>query len=109
MKGSYLGPKFENDFIETNQSNLPIGLFVEAKIDGIKLNDVFQIPVTAISENNVVYIVDSNNELELRELSILKKYSDFVIVKEGIRAGERIVTSKLSTASNGIKVNPVYK
>ena len=78
---------FENDFIETNQSNLPIGLFVEAKIDGIKLNDVFQIPVTAISENNVVYIVDSNNELELRELSILKKYSDFVIVKEGIRAG----------------------
>ena len=100
---------FENDFIETNQSNLPIGLFVEAKIDGIKLNDVFQIPVTAISENNVVYIVDSNNELELRELSILKKYSDFVIVKEGIRAGERIVTSKLSTASNGIKVNPVYK
>ena len=48
---------FENDFIETNQSNLPIGLFVEAKIDGIKLNDVFQIPVTAISENNVVYIV----------------------------------------------------
>ena len=100
---------FENDFIETNQSNLPIGLFVEAKIDGIKLNDVFQIPVTAISENNIVYIVDSNNELELRELSILKKYSDFVIVKEGIRAGERIVTSKLSTASNGIKVNPVYK
>ena len=100
---------FENDFIETNQSNLPIGLFVEAKIDGIKLNDVFQIPVTAISENNVVYIVDSNNELELRELSILKKYSDFVIVKEGIRAGERIVTSKLSTASNGIKVNTVYK
>jgi len=100
---------FENDFIETNQSNLPIGLFVEAKIDGIKVNDVFQIPVTAISENNIVYIVDSNNELELRELSILKKYSDFVIVKEGIRAGERIVTSKLSTASNGIKVNPVYK
>ena len=100
---------FENDFIETNQSNLPIGLFVEAKIDGIKLNDVFQIPVTAISENNIVYIVDSNNELELRELSILKKYSDFVIVKEGIRAGERIVISKLSTASNGIKVNPVYK
>ena len=100
---------FENDFIEINQSNLPIGLFVEAKIDGINLNDVFQIPVTAISENNIVYIVDSNNELELRELSILKKYSDFVIVKEGIRAGERIVTSKLSTASNGIKVNPVYK
>ena len=42
-------------------------------------------------------------------LPILKKYSDFVIVKDGLKAGERVVTSKLSTASNGIKVNPVYK
>ena len=31
------------------------------------------------------------------------------LVKDGLKAGERIVISKLSTASNGIKVNPVYK
>ena len=65
--------------------------------------------MNSISENNEVYIVNKNNELVSRKLSILKKYSDFVIVKNGLKAGERIVTSKLSTASNGIKVNPVYK
>ena len=54
-------------------------------------------------------MISEKNKNKIRELFILKKYSDFVIVKEGIRAGERIVTSKLSTASNGIKVNPVYK
>ena len=100
---------FKNDFIETDKPNLPIGLFVEAQIDGIILNDIYSIPVNAISENNEVYIVNNDNELVLRQLSILKKYSDFVIVKDGLKAGERIVTSKLSTASNGIKVNPVYK
>ena len=100
---------FKNDFIETDKPNLPIGLFVEAQIDGIILNDVFSIPVNSISENNEVYIVNNDNELVSRQLSILKKYSDFVIVKNGLKAGERIVTSKLSTASNGIKVNPVYK
>ncbi len=100
---------FKNDFIETDKPNLPIGLFVEAQIDGIILKDIFSIPVNAISENNEVYIVNNDNELVLRQLSILKKYSDFVIVKDGLKAGERIVTSKLSTASNGIKVNPVYK
>ena len=100
---------FKNDFIETDKPNLPIGLFVEAQIDGIILNDVFSIPVNSISENNEVYIVNKDNELVSRQLSILKKYSDFVIVKNGLKAGERIVTSKLSTASNGIKVNPVYK
>jgi len=100
---------FKNDFIETDKPNLPIGLFVEALIDGINLKNIFSIPVNAISENNEVYIVNNDNELVLRQLSILKKYSDFVIVKDGLKAGERIVTSKLSTASNGIKVNPVYK
>ena len=100
---------FKNDFIETDKPNLPIGLFVEAQIDGIILNDVFSIPVNSISENNEVYIVNKDNELVSRQLSILKKYSDFVIVKNGLKAGERIVTSKLSTASDGIKVNPVYK
>ena len=100
---------FKNDFIETDKPNLPIGLFVEALIDGIILKDIYSIPVNAISENNEVYIVNNDNELQSRQLSILKKYSDFVIVKDGLKAGERIVISKLSTASNGIKVNPVYK
>ena len=100
---------FKNDFIETDKPNLPIGLFVEAQIDGSILKDIFSIPVNAISENNEVYIVNNDSELVSRQLSILKKYSDFVIVKDGLKAGERIVISKLSTASNGIKVNPVYK
>ena len=100
---------FKNDFIETDKPNLPIGLFVEALIDGINLKNIFSIPVNAISENNEVYIVNNDSELVSRQLSILKKYSDFVIVKDGLKAGERIVISKLSTASNGIKVNPVYK
>ena len=100
---------FKNDFIETDKPNLPIGLFVEAKIDGITLKNIFEIPINSISENNEVYIVDKDNQLELRKLTILKKYSEFVIIKDGLKAGERIVTSKLSTASNGIKVNLVYK
>tara|TARA_B100000459_G_scaffold141751_1_gene101788 strand:+ start:1041 stop:2183 length:1143 start_codon:yes stop_codon:yes gene_type:complete len=100
---------FKNDFIETDKPNLPIGLFVEAKIDGITLKNIFEIPINSISENNEVYIVDKDNQLELRKLTILKKYSEFVIIQDGLKAGERIVTSKLSTASNGIKVNPVYK
>ena len=100
---------FKNDFIESDKPNLPIGLFVEAKIDGITLKNIFEIPINSISKDNEVYIVDKDNQLELRKLNVLKKYSEFVIIKDGLRAGERIVTSKLSTASNGIKVNPVYK
>ena len=100
---------FKNDFIEIDKPNLPIGLFVEAKIDGITLKNIFEIPINSISKDNEVYIVDKDNQLELRKLTVLKKYSEFVIIKDGLKAGERLVTSKLSTASDGIKVNPVYK
>jgi len=39
---------FKNDFIETDKPSLPIGLFVEAQIDGIILKNVLRVPVNAI-------------------------------------------------------------
>ena len=100
---------FKNDFIETDKPSLPIGLFVEAQIDGIILKNVFRIPVNAISENNEVFIIDKNNQLQSRSILVLKKYNEFVIAKDNLKAGERLVITKLSTASNGITVNPIYQ
>lgn len=100
---------FKNDFIETDKPSLPIGLFVEAQIDGIILKNVFRVPVNAISENNEVFIIDKNNQLQSRSILVLKKYNEFVIAKDNLKAGERLVITKLSTASNGITVNPIYQ
>ena len=100
---------FKNDFIEKDKPTLPIGLFVEAEIDGVLLQDVFKIPSSAISAENTLFVVDKNNSLELRKLKILKKYNDYVIVKDDLKVGERIVISKLSNASTGMTVNPIYQ
>lgn len=100
---------FKNDFIETDKPSLPIGLFVEAQIDGIILKNVFRVPVNAISENNEVFIIDKNNQLQSRSILVLKKYNEFVIAKDNLKAGERLVITKLSTASNEITVNPIYQ
>ena len=100
---------FKNDFIEKDKPTLPIGLFVEAKIDGILLKNVFKIPSSALSADNTIYIVDKNNNLELRKLKVLKKYNEYVIVKDDLQVGERIVISKLNNASVGMKINPMYQ
>ena len=100
---------FKNDFIETDKPNLPIGLFVEAKIDGIILENIFRIPISAISENNEIFIVDKDNQLQSRRILVLKKYNEFAIVKDSLKPGERLVITKISTASNGITVNPIYR
>ena len=68
---------FKNDFIETDKPSLPIGLFVEAQIDGIILKNVFRVPVNASSENNEVFIIDKNNKLQSRSILVLKKYNEF--------------------------------
>ena len=52
---------------------------------------------------------DKNNQLQSRSILVLKKYNEFVIAKDNLKAGERLVITKLSTASNGITVNPIYQ
>ena len=55
------------------------------------------------------FIIDKNNQLQSRSILVLKKYNEFVIAKDNLKAGERLVITKLSTASNGITVNPIYQ
>ena len=100
---------FKNNFIEDSQPILPIGLFVEAEISGKTLMDVFILPNTALTPNGELLVVNKNNELEIRKVNIITKTKDYILVKEGMMSGERIVVSKLSIATNGMLVNPRYQ
>ena len=100
---------FKNDFLEENQTTLPVGLFVEAKINGKFLEDIFVIPNISFTANDELLIVDKNNKIEIRKINIIKKLKNDMIVKDGISIGERIIVSKVSIATNGTPVNPKYK
>ncbi len=100
---------FKNEFLEENQTTLPIGLFVEAEINGKFLEDVFIVPNVSLTANNEVLVVDRNNQIEMRKIVVLKKLKDSVIIKDGLSIGERIVVSKLSIATTGMDVNPKYR
>ena len=88
---------------------MPIGLFVEAEISGKTLMDVFIVPNTALTSNGELLVVNKDNELEIRKVNIITKTKDYILVKEGMMSGERIVVSKLSIATNGMLVNPRYQ
>ena len=100
---------FKNDFLEEDQITLPVGLFVEAKINGKFLEDIFVIPNISFTANNELLIVDKNNKIEIRKINIIKKLKNHMIVKDGVSIGERIIVSKVSIATNGTPVNPKYK
>ena len=100
---------FKNNFIEDTKPILPIGLFVEAEVSGKRLIDVFMIPNTAFTPNGELLVVNQDNTLEIRKVKIIIKMKDHMIVKKEIKAGERVVVSKLSIATNGMLVNPRYQ
>ena len=100
---------FKNNFIEETKPILPIGLFVEAEINGKQLEDIFMIPNSALTPNDELLFLNQDDALEIRKVSILTKMKNHILVKEGMKAGERVVVSKLSIATNGMLVNPRYQ
>ena len=100
---------FKNNFIEETKPILPIGLFVEAEINGKQLEDIFMIPNSALTPNDELLFLNQDDALEIRKVSVLTKMKNHILVEEGMKAGERVVVSKLSIATNGMLVNPRYQ
>ena len=100
---------FKNNFIEETKPILPIGLFVEAEINGKQLEDVFMIPNSALTPNGELLFLNQDDALDIRKVRVLTKMKNHILVKEGMKAGERVVVSKLSIVTNGMLVNPRYQ
>ena len=83
---------------------LAIGMFVHAAIEGIVVRDVIKAPRSALRGDNTVYVVDSANRLAFREVEILRRERESVLIRSGVQDGERICISPLEAAVNGMQV-----
>lgn len=83
---------------------LRIGKFVEARIQGRLLRDVFVLPRATLYQGNEVIIVDTEQRLQRRELNIVWSDADHVVVSEGLQAGELLATTSMPTAISGTQV-----
>jgi len=72
------------------QTPLTVGLFVNAKIEGLLAEDIVTLPRSALRNNGQVLVVDSDNKLQFRTIKQLRLYQDNVLVKSGLSRGERV-------------------
>ena len=91
------------------QTPLTVGLFVNAKIEGLLAEDIVTLPRSALRNNGQVLIVDTDNKLQFRTIKQLRLYQDNVLVKSGLSRGERVCLSPLQTAIEGMTVSPVVE
>ena len=88
------------------QPDLPIGLFVSARIMGRWVEDAVILPRSALRNQSQVLVVDESARLRFREVEILRFDQDTVILSGGLHDGETVNISPLQTVVDGMKVIP---
>ena len=83
---------------------LSVGLFVDAEILGMSIDNVVVLPRSALRSNNRVFVVDNDNKLEFRTVDILRETEDKIYINGGLVAGERICVSPMDTPVQGMRV-----
>jgi RND family efflux transporter MFP subunit len=90
-------------------SGLSTGLFVNVQLKGKTLNQVITIPRKALRNNQRVWIVNSDNKLEIRRVAVARREKGNILVSEGLAPGEQVIITTLSAAANGMKLRPVKR
>lgn len=76
-----------------------------------KANDVVMVPqqsVFNIQDKNYVYLVDANNKLHVHEFVPAERLSHFYIVKEGLKAGDKILYEGAQNVRDGMIIKPKH-
>jgi hypothetical protein len=81
---------------------LLLGSYVEVAIAGRELRDVFAISREELRDGDTAWIVSSQGKLDIRPVDVIFRGRDHVLVRAGLEAGERLVTSDLSSPVAGM-------
>jgi RND family efflux transporter MFP subunit len=85
---------------------LAVGLFVDAEILGRTVEGAVVLPRAALHEGDVVHVVDPEDRLRLREVRVLRRQRDEVVISGGLAAGERVSLTPLAAPVEGMRVRP---
>lgn len=88
---------------------LPVGLFVQAEIRGRRVDQVIRLPRSAMRDNNQVLVVDSDDRIHFRQVSLVRQEHDDVLISDGLKDGELVSISAVQTAVDGMLVKPVIE
>jgi RND family efflux transporter MFP subunit len=86
---------------------LPVGLFVQARIAGRAEQNVAVVPRQALQGRGRVFVVDDEDRLRFRDVEVLRVDGDEALIRSGLRDGERVCTSPIQAAVEGMRVRPV--
>jgi RND family efflux transporter MFP subunit len=88
---------------------MAVGMFVNAEIAGIHSQPAMVLPRLALRSADKVYVVNANNRLEIRTVEILSTSEETVLVSNGVKVGDKVVTSTIPAAVDGMEVRAIAR
>ena len=83
---------------------LKVGQFVEASIQGHLLRNVYALPRNALREGSEVLLITGENQIKRHGLTVIWSDQAHVVVRDGLRPGDRLVVTPLPFATDGLAV-----
>lgn len=89
---------------EGDRPPLAVGLFVEAMVEGIELEDAIVIPRSALQHGNQVFLIDDQDRVQFQPIDVLRAERERVVVRGGLRPGDRVAVTPMPWAVEGMRV-----
>jgi RND family efflux transporter MFP subunit len=86
---------------------LMVGTFVEVSLLGETLENVAAVPRGALREGDTLWLVDQQDMLKTKSITVLRRERDTILVNGSLDGGERVVLTNISGAADGMKLRPV--
>ena len=96
---------------KSKQSELKVGTFVRAEIQGLRADNVIVLPRAVLRADDTVLVANHENKLEIRPVQVLRAEPENVYISSGLEAGERVIKTIMDAPIPGtllaISENPV--
>ena len=92
-----------------NGAPLAVGMFVHADIAGVSSQLAMVLPRLALRNANKVYVINDENRLEIRTVEVLSTSEEIVLVSNGLKVGDKVVTSTIPAAVDGMEVRAITR
>lgn len=81
---------------------LLLGSFVTARIEGRVVENAISLDRRYLRDGDTVWIMNTDDKLEIRSVDVVWRGADSVLVQNGLAAGDRVITSSLSSFTEGM-------
>ncbi|MCA8887111.1 MAG: hypothetical protein KDA35_10805, partial [Hyphomonadaceae bacterium] len=94
-------------FAATNTTPLAPGMFVNVRLEGSGSETLVAAPRSALKRNEFVYVVTTDNTIDVRQVTPAQTTADEVLFREGVADGERVIVSHIASPHQGTRVTPI--